>query len=293
MPTTHVDLVVGHLRAKALVWRLCDLAGCQRKPYALWRWWHLHQEEQKDDRRKWDAYFKGVTPRPSLREEMYTHFPSLRALFDNPLWLALSADPEHRQDWDQLAARVRVGDQPLGGLKSSASLLLFSRVDWPCLGLMIILLRTQSNRFLLHRKWLQLNFYHFFYIACLQAPLLDFQLELYDLLTELLARDVDLHTVIVWPDSVEEFEYQLGMYYFMLDGIRTLNWLGNVEAQHALLLWTLMEVDSELITSIAFIPENCPIKWPLKLRRIWIRRSKLWQAMPITVDHYVVPDPFC
>lgn len=292
MTMTHVDLFVGRLRAKALVWRLCDLAGCQRKPYAVWKWWHLHQEVLTDDRRKWAAYFKGATPRESLREEMYAHFPSLRALFDNPLWLALSADPEHRQDWDRLAARVRVGDQALGAFNSSASLLLFSRVDWPCLGLMIILLRTQSNSFLLHRKWLQLNFSLFFYLACLQTPLRDCHIELYDVLTKLLARDFDLQTVKGWPGTVEEFEYQLEVYYFLLDGIKSLNWLDDLVAQHALLLWMLIEVNSGLMTTIAVVHGRWPIKWPLKLRRIWIRQSKRWQALPITVDHYRVPAPF-
>jgi hypothetical protein len=291
MTTTRVDPVIGRLRAKVLVCRLCDLAGSRRKPYALQCWWH-QRHEGLEPSRKWAGFFKGGTPRESLREEMYAHFPSLRALFDNPLWLALSADPEHRQDWDRLAERVRVGDQPLGAFNSDASLLLFSRVDWPCFGLMIILLRTQSNGLLLHRKWLQQNFSHFFYLACLQTPLRDWRFELYDVLTQLLAREFDLQTFKGWPGTVEEFEYQLEVYDFLLDGIKALNWLDDLEVQHALLLWILIEVDSGLMTYIAVVHGRWPIKWPLKLRRIWLRLSKRWSAMPITVDHYRVPAPF-
>lgn len=292
MTTTRVDPVVGHLRAKVLVWRLCDLAGCRRKPYALRKWWHLHHEVLIDDRRKWDPYFEGVTPQESLREEMYVHFPSLKVLFENPLWLALSADPAHRQDWDQLAARVRIGDHALGACDSSASLLLFSRVDWPCLGLMVVLLRTQSHSFLLHRKWLQLNFKHFFFLACLQTPFRAFRLELYDLLTKLLARDFDLRTINGWPATVEELEFQLGVYYFLLDGIKSAHWLDGVETQHALLLWMLIEFDSGLATTMAVVHGSWQIKWPLKLRRMWLRQSRRWQTLPITIDHYRVPTPF-
>lgn len=267
------------------------MAGCPRKPYALRKWWHLHHEVENDDSRTWYGYFKEVTPKKALREKMYADFPLLRALFDNPVWLALSADPALRPDWDRLAEGIRIGDQSLGAYNSRASLLLFSRVDWPCLGLMIILLRTQSYRFRLHREWLRRNFHHFLYLACLQTPFWDFRLELYAVLTKLLETNSDLSKVKGWPGTVEEFQCQLEVYYFLFDGIKTLNWLPHPETQQALLMWTLMEADSGLLTYIAVVHGQCPIEWPLRLRRIWLRRIKLWQAMPITLDHYRVPDP--
>ncbi|MHC8372818.1 hypothetical protein ACYZT2_19070 [Pseudomonas sp. MDT1-85] len=255
-------------------------------------WWQQHHEGLEDKpNRKWAAYFEGATPRPSLLKDMYADYPSLKALFDNPLWLALSDDAGKRQDWDCLAEDIRVGGQPLGAFDSSTSSLLFSRVDWPCLGLMIILLRTRSNRFALHRKWLQMNFSHFFYLACLQAPLRDFYAELYSLLNSLLSRDFDLYAFKSWPGTVEEFKDQLEVYYYLLDGIKALNWLDDVEAQRALLLWILIEVDSGLMTYIAVVRGRWPLQWPLKLRRIWLRQSKLWKGMPIALDGYQLPAP--
>lgn len=267
------------------------MAGCPRKPYALRKWWHLHHEVENDDSRTWYGYFKEVTPKKALREKMYADFPLLRALFDNPVWLALSADPALRPDWDRLAEGIRIGDQSLWAYNSRASLLLFSRVDWPCLGLMIILLRTQSYRFRLHREWLRRNFHHFLYLACLQTPFWDFRLELYAVLTELLETNSDPSKFKGWPGTVEEFQCQLDAYYFLFEGIKALNWLPHSETQQALLMWTLMEADSGFLTYIAVVHGQWPIEWPLRLRRIWLRRIKLWQAMPITLGHYRVPDP--
>lgn len=291
MTTPRVDTAIRYLRAKALIWRLCDLAGCPRKPYALRKWWHLHHEVENDDTRTWYGYFKGVTPEEALRETMYADFPLLRALFDSPVWLALSADPALRPDWDRLAEGIRIGDQSLGAYNSRASSQLFSRVDWPCFGLMIILLRTQSDRFRLHREWLKRNFHHFFYLACLQTLYWDFRLELYAVLTELLETNSDPSKFKGWPGTVEEFQCQLDAYYFLFEGIKALNWLPHSETQQALLMWTLMEADSGFLTYIATVHGQWPIEWPLRLRRIWLRRIKLWQAMPITLDHYRVPDP--
>jgi hypothetical protein len=293
MSLSRIDSAVSRLRAKALVRTLCDLAGCPPNAYRVAIWWQQHHSvEDKQLNRKWDTYFKGVTPRTSLREQMYSDFPSLRALFDNPLWLALSEDPGRGQNWDYLASGIRVGDQALMWYNSSASLLLFSRVDWPCLGLIILLLRTRSNKFLLHRKWLTLNFASFFYYACLQTPLWDCHVELHGLLTELLSHEHDLDAFRNWAADSDELEQRLALTRLLLERIQALNWLAETDAQRALLLQILLSHD---IWGEALLDENghcsgnctCP-RW---LKRAWLRHCELWRSSPIMLEGYQIPAP--
>lgn len=293
MSFSRIDSAVSRLRAKALVLTLCDLAGCPPNAYRVAIWWQQHHSvEDKQLNRKWDTYFKGVTPRISLREQMYSDFPSLKALFDNPLWLALSEDPGRGQNWDYLASGIRVGDQALMSYNSSASLLLFSRVDWPCLGLIILLLRTRSNKFLLHRKWLKLNFASIFYLACLQTPLWNCRVELHGLLTEVLSHEHNLSAFRNWGVDSDEFEQRLALTRYFLDRIKALNWLVETDAQRALLLQILFSYDccgDALYDENGNDSGNCPC--PLWLKRAWLQHSELWRNSPITFEGHHIPAP--
>jgi hypothetical protein len=287
---THIDAAVRRLRAKTLVCVLCDLAGCRRSPYSLALWWQEHhQVVDVQLNRKWGTFFHGVTPRKDLREQMYADFPTLRALFDNPLWLALS-DDAGRVDWDRLADGIRVGGQPLGADDSHASLLLYSRVDWPCLGLMIILLRTRARKFELHRKWLMLNFGALCGLACLQAPLAEIRLEVYGLLNNVLSQEpFDLTRFRYWPENAELFEQMLAWYRFFLGRIEARSWL-EADANKVLLLWILLGQNDGL-TVLGDETECRACKWPRSLRRLWKRQRKLWTDLPVTWDDYHVPAP--
>jgi hypothetical protein len=223
---------------------------------------------------------------------MYSDFPSLRALFDNPLWLALSEDPGPGQNWDSLAASIRVGDQALMSYDSSASLLLFSRVDWPCLGLVVLLLRTRSNKFLLHRKWLMLNFASFFYFACLQTPLWDCRFELHGLVTKLLTHEHDINAFRRWTVDFDEFDGRLLASFLLLERIKDLNWLAETDAQRVLLLQILISHDSgwkSLLDENGHCSSNCTC--PIWLKRAWLRYRKLWRSSPITLEGYQFPAP--
>jgi hypothetical protein len=185
-----------------------------------------------------------------------------------------------------------VDNQPLGAFNSSASMLLFSRVDWLCFGLMIILLRTRSPKFLLHRKWLQKNFPMFFFTACLQIPFMNFRLEVYDLLTNQLAKELDFNMVINWPSDIEGVESMLVVYNEFLDRIKVLEWLDDVEAQRILLLWIVIGVAPGVAVLFVGDKQRTSNQWPLWLRRIWIRQCQLWIGMPITLGGYHIAAPF-
>ena len=290
---THIDASVRHLRAKTLVLALCDLAGCRRRPHSLALWWRQHHRVVDVQlNRKWDTFFHGVTPRQDLREQMYADFPILRALFDNPLWLALSDNSEHAPDWDQLAESIRVGNQPLGAYNSPASMLLFSRVDWSCLGGMVILLRTRTWQFALHRKWLTLNFGALCSLACLRGPLAAERLELYGLLRKQLSpARIDTTLYRKWPDDAEEFEFMLVWYRILLERIEARGWFDEIGVQSVLLLWMLLGQDDGLAV-LENLDECRVFKWPIKVRRLWIRQNKLWHNKPITLGDYHFPAPF-
>lgn len=287
-----VDPSVRRLRARALVHTLCDLAGCPKTGYSLGLWWARQHRVVTDQlNRKWDTYFKGSTPRPYLLEQMFADFPALSGLVHNPLWLALSDSSGRVQDWDLLIDSLRIGGQPLGGFHSSATSLLFSRADWPCFGLMIMLLRTRSPRFLLHRKWLRLNLSTLCSLVCIQTPLSEVRLGIYAVLSNLLSQEpFAIDPVRHWPSNIEWFEEDLAGLDFFLNRIQSLGWLNGSDAQCALLLWILLDRDDGLAV-LGDVGECHACKWPGAIKRVWGRNKKQWDASPITLGDYRFPDP--
>lgn len=284
-----IDKPVRRLRARALVHALCDLAGCRHNGNALALWWRQHHRVfDVQLNRKWPSYFKGVTPREDLRKQIYLDFPQLKALFDNPLWFALSIDSEERQDWDRLAESIRVGDQPLDAFNGRASLLLFSRVDWSCLGLMIILLRTRSLRFQLHRRWLRRNFTTIFGLACLQTPLTEICLELFGLMNNLLIHlSFDREPFNNWPADSDGFFRLLDFLCLAESGFASFNWVPTCERQ-ALLLWLVLGIKNALCFHFAEVHSS---KRAPSLKQLWDRQYLRWCRSPLALGDYQVRLP--
>lgn len=290
--TTYVDAAVRPLRVKALVYALCELSGCEPNGPSLSHCWALHHRVHNEQpTRMWNAFFNGRTPSEKMREQMYSDFPTLRVLFDNPLWLALSDGSTHGQEWDYLSDGIRVGGQPLEAFNNSASLLLFSRVDWPCFGLLMMLLQTRSPKFLLHRKWLMLNFSTLCCLACLQAPLAAVRREVYGLLTSLLSQEpFNLSMFRNWPTSTARFEAVLADFRFFHDLIKAQGWLDGSDTQSALLLWIFLGQDEGLAV-LCDVNERRASIWPSRVRQLWNWHKKQWINAPVTLGDYYFPVP--
>ena len=99
----HLDRTTRGLRGRAFVHAAADMAGHPHKPDSMAAWYlQCHPNLCSDVRKQWRRAFEGATLASWVREDLSNRFPSLRQVFDNPLW-ALMSESAAAMDWDELA----------------------------------------------------------------------------------------------------------------------------------------------------------------------------------------------
>lgn len=282
MRRAKIDLPARRLRSRALFHAVADAIPCAHTPTAVARWWHSRSAFRGIDQGDmWRRMSHGATPAGHSLNELLNQLPEVRAVFDNPLWLALSQS-ESDEQWDRLAQTICVGSGPLDGYGGWKSALLFSRVDWKCFAIHLILLRTRAPRFQLHRMWLRRNLSAIFALACTQRPLSSISYELYQRLNQILD---DSKRPWDWTQGWPELSMRLKLTSEFSDQLRRVGWLPASDQHRALSIW---ELSGDLLNELSVFPQaeaeitDSPI--PPALRRRWRVIFKRFQKFPISLS---------
>ncbi|WP_145928356.1 hypothetical protein [Pseudomonas sp. TCU-HL1] len=226
---------------------LASSARCMHSGYALARWYERHRGEAKGSQRdnKWYAFFNGRLARGDLLEELVDLFPVLQPILDSPLWLSLTEEHGRRIDWEAAilaereGKRLRVFSQP--------KLAAFAACpEWYRLGLLLMLLRTTSAWYALHRLWVSKNISVYVQMTCLAPPLSHISSELYRRLGELTSKGCfGIPAIPFWPANEREFRRNLRFLKLLAGRAVQKGWVPEVKPGAYLLLWILFGFDVE------------------------------------------------
>lgn len=275
------------LRALTFVHALADFAGCRHDATAIWGWlrpeWLTGGEPRYNH--KVNGWLLGSTPHSTQREAIYRKAPCLRAVFENPLWSTLAEKPSSRDLWEMLAKEIKVGGEPWTPHVRSGKDILFRRVDWKILALLLILLGTQSPLYLLERKWLMLNFASMVSLVATQKPILHIHRELFDALTDFISRPpLAISMFRNWSMLADRHE----AYMALSERLRELEWLDeDNDVQRALFLWMLMEQRGRADLLLNGM-DGCssPLHMPANIRRQWRRLTTNLYRKPLSLGEY-------
>jgi hypothetical protein len=210
---------------------------------------------------------------------LFSHFPHLRKLYDNPLW-AVTSHFDWESEWDELADSIRLGGRPLDGYPGKLSTLLFDRADWPCLAVHLVLLHTRANRYLFHRLWLARNFTALFALTSVQLPIVHIRAGLQASLSSQIPT--------AEPVSVNSWEHYHAICAAnqdLLSLLQELGWLQGDDQYLALLIWNFrQELQRELDVGPLKLIGKKDGELPRPLRKKWCKKLAQWQDHPVTLN---------
>ncbi|WP_315809255.1 hypothetical protein [Pseudomonas sp. C9-3] len=235
---------VFRLRNKLLAHELADIWGCPHTGHGMAKY-ALDQGLIKGcgPHNRFYGNLDGTAIRGSLLSILVLRFPKLQRVLNNPLWLAL-----HEGDLVFLEAVVetlRVGPSArFPGISSENMRRLCGVPSWERMGVLLLLLRTHSSRYFIHRVWLARNFTAYFALACLQSPFRHVALGAYLLVDRVLRPiTIDGEGVMDWPSSVEEFQRYVDHLTLLADRLLTNGWAKQMDDRGVLLLWMALLSD--------------------------------------------------
>lgn len=278
MSTVNIGSVSSVFRSRTLFHAAAQSMGCPPTPYSMANCWRRFRP-WNDSLSLWKRLRCGRGVNKSNRALMFNHFPQLLSLYDNPLWFVISHH-EWVTEWDELAESIRVGGKPLDAYNGKLTRLLHGRVDWPCLAVHLVLLRTQGARFEFHRMWLKQNFAAMLGLSCIQRPIADIRTELQDFLiptlfgTNLASQAGRQYWPSCWAANETLFKFLQGR-----------QWLRGDDQQLALLIWNFRQ---QLLRELDVGPPKsmgatgCGL--PRSLQKKWCRQQARWSDHPVHLN---------
>lgn len=265
-------------RNLALFHAVAQSMDCPHTPHSMAKYWHRLRPWQ-DSLSLWKRARRGATPAPSTQALLFSHFPHLRKLYDNPLW-AVTSHFDWESEWDELADSIRLGGRPLDGYPGKLSTLLFDRADWPCLAVHLVLLHTRANRYLFHRLWLARNFTALFALTSVQLPIVHIRAGLQASLSSQIPT--------AEPVSVNSWEHYHAICAAnqdLLSLLQELGWLQGDDQYLALLIWNFrQELQRELDVGPLKLIGKKDGELPRPLRKKWCKKLAQWQDHPVTLN---------
>lgn len=265
-------------RSKTLFHAAAQSMGCPPTPCSMAKCWRMIRP-WTDSFSLWKRLRCGTELNKNNQAALFEHFPTLRTLYDNPLWMAIS-HPEWVNEWDELAASIRIGGKPLDAYNGKLTRLLYGRVDWPCLGVHLVLLQTQGTRFMFHRMWLEKNLLAMAGLSCIQRPIRNIRNEFQDFLFRIF--------VGTEPASHDGWQYWRSCWAFdekLFEFLQERQWLHGDDQQLALLIWNFRQ---QLLRELDVGPQKpmgeigCGL--PHSLRKKWCRERSQWMDHPIHLN---------
>ena len=235
------------LRGRFFAHMLADLACCEHKGTPLARWFEQLCNELPGTQRdqQWREFLLGRFPRGPLRDALLDHFEELGEVPGNLLWLSLVVDPDGKIDWDTLACSEPVNLFTSPGRRGE--LLAFSCPDWKRLGALLILLRTRSTRFSLHRRWAAKSILPYLQIACISPPLSYIGLVLFRRILEIYGTGQFGQLYLShWPANEREFRHNVRLYRLIAGRAVQRGWVSELMPGGRLLLMILLTQPREL-----------------------------------------------
>lgn len=232
---------VFRLRNKLLAHELADIWGCRHTGHGLAKC-ALDQGliHGGGPHNRFYGNLDGTAIRGSLLSILLLRFPQLQRVLNNPLWLAL-----HEGDLVFLEAVVetlRVGSSArFPGTSPENMRRLCGVPSWERMGVLLLLLRSHSSRYFIHRVWLARNFTDYFALICLQSPFRHVALSAYLLVDRILRPiTIDGMGIMDWPSSVEEFQRYVDDLTLLADRLLSNGWAKEMDSRGVLLLWMVL-----------------------------------------------------
>lgn len=281
MKVLRPDSLGRQLRGKAFFHAVAEAAHCRHTAYSVAKWWQeYHLDRVSNQNGMWTRAVHGSTLVERTRLELYEMFPALRSIFVNPLWSVVSGR-EAAGQWDELAETIRVGGQPLDGYGGARTTLLFSRVDWPCFAVHLVLLRTRTPRFQLHRMWLKQNLTAMLALICTQLPFSEIGKDLYLRLTQILDESqCPVAQIRGWTECF----VRCREYARLSERLCGLGWFAT-DRDCALCIWALLDELAIQLVDFSIEPAELTARpLPVDLRKKWQVMSIRWQDSPVTLN---------
>lgn len=286
MRLPHLDRTARRLRGLAFCHAVAAIAGRPHIANSMAGWYlQGHPNLHSDVRKQWRRAFEGATIASWVREDLFKLYPALRQFFDNPLW-ALLSESAATMDWDELAATIRVANQPLDGPLGRLTAVLSDRVDWPCFCIHLVMLHTQHRRFRIHRQWLANNFVRIFGWVSVQSPLVFIANDVYRQLGPLVPEEHFSSTTenswAKWPD-IHKLNLEL------IERCSRAGWLSAHDQQLALWWWNLSPTQCDaVLDEFDKYGEGVSLSevMPTALQQVWRRKRQRWLNYPIALNGF-------
>lgn len=287
-PSVRLDSFAKRLRAQAFIHALADEVGCGHSGQELGRWWKQNYEKlpTRKVNRKWSKYFLGSLPQRNFRELLVGMFPSLQLILDNNIWWALGGRQNTNEYWDEYAFSVRVCGEPIGFIEGDSTKAIFDYPSWDRIWVMVILLRTRSFDFSLHRLWLSRNFSSVFFLACSQPPLNHVRWDLYQAITALIDKgEFGEQFLERWPYNDASFWQRVSHFNDIVDMVRFNRW-GRERGEIQLLIWMLLGKKG-IFEGVPSREDGRPaVRFPDSARKAWSRLNNRYAEVKISLDVY-------
>jgi len=243
-------------------YRECDLNEW------LFRNWQSQWDEPIS---KSGRILRGALPQRNLRRFLVAKFGVLKRCLINPLWWSLSelsTDPHDRRFWNACAEAVVVNGCPLSRFEES-TMNLFCGDWWGNIGLLLFIMRSDSDEFADHRYWLRSNFFVYLCITCSIYPARYAVPQIFACVDRLVRRGLlAADSLDYWPGSVDEFRGELNAYGYLLGCVRCQKWWKRKgDADPFLFIWFLRE-SNELMQELCscsggdfHVPDFLRMKW--------------------------------
>ncbi|MGK9059907.1 hypothetical protein [Pseudomonas asiatica] len=277
MAILNVGSIGSVFRSKVLFHATAQSMGCPHTPYSMANCWH-HSHPHPDSVSLWEGMRAGAKPQDNNQTKLFGDFPHLHTLFENPFWSAIS-HPEWTMEWDELADSIRVGGIALDGCSGKLTRLLRDRVDWPCLGVHLVLHQTQDTRFFHHRLWLKDNLAAMVRLCSMQRPMSFVRTEFQDFLFRMISGG-HAPKVIMQSCAAEKFANET-LFEFLLRR----QWLHGEDQHLALLIWNFrqqLQHELDIGPPQTMGPAGCGL--PHSLRQKWYRKRSQWMDHPIHLN---------
>jgi len=254
---------------------LADLACCMHGGHALDKWARTQEAVSlafdNGGNNKWRDYINyGRLPRASLRLKLFHLYPSLKAIFNSALWLALSPQSDDVWDYYSLGCRKCVGGVK-GGINRRLNYLC-GIPDWSRLGGLLVLMQSHGLRFLSERQWLSRGFSDYFIVSCLQSPFSYLRDDFYsaiddvflrlsngsssgsravevssgDRVTEYLKGPQESFWIDGWPKTLADFHLRIEYFELLLDRMILHGWVREInKSSYLMLLMVVMKFEYE------------------------------------------------
>ncbi len=194
---------------------------------------------------QWREFFVGRFPKGGLLNQILDLFEELREVPKNLLWLSLVIYPSNKINWDVLANSAAVNLFTSPGFRGE--LPAFFCPDWKRLGALLILLRTRSTRFSLHRRWAAKSILPYLQIACISPPLSYIGLVLFRRILEIYGTGQFGQLYLShWPENEREFRHNVRLYRLIAGRAVQRGWVSELMPGGRLLLMILLTQPREL-----------------------------------------------